>query len=324
MFLRLLKYGGLIIVFAGLAAVGAYFAVTLMVREEATVVVPDLRGKNVVKALTELTNLGLNIRVTQSFYSDTIPENDVVDQQPEPGTEVKKGRDVRLILSKGAKVVLVPDLSGLAADQAGAILEDNGLCTGVVSHTHSTGQADGFVIAQDPEPGGHIGRTTCVDMLVSLGPAASMHAVPDLKGQNLASAVFRIEQSGFTLGEVINRHQGDQPFDTIVDQFPLPGARGLQGEPIQVVINRREDRIAQSETGAEAMRSGLYRYGVPPGFLKHQITAHIQMGDVNLKIFDKMVRPDREIWLLVPRNTDVTLMLYDNGLLADSQRFAAW
>jgi eukaryotic-like serine/threonine-protein kinase len=63
---------------------------TLIIKSEDTVIVPELIGKDVVSALERLTELELNAKVKGSEYSTEFPKNHVVFQDPQPGSEIKK------------------------------------------------------------------------------------------------------------------------------------------------------------------------------------------------------------------------------------------
>ena len=90
--------------------IGAYLTITLIIKSEDTVVIPEITGKELVYALEILSDLELNTKVKGSEYSADIPKNHIVFQEPEPGTEIKKGRDVRIIISKGARTIPMPNL----------------------------------------------------------------------------------------------------------------------------------------------------------------------------------------------------------------------
>ena len=117
--------------------VSAYIALTFIIKSEDTVIVPDLTGKDLVYSLELLTNLGLNTKVRGSEYSETVPKNHIIFQDPDPGSEIKKDRDIRIIISKGPQNVIMPNLEGISIQQARIIAEENGLCVGKISHTYS-------------------------------------------------------------------------------------------------------------------------------------------------------------------------------------------
>ena len=109
MIARIIKIVGLAVVFIIIAGASAYFTLTLVIKSEEAVIVPELVGKDVVYALETLTDLELNTKVKGSEYNNDLPKHHVIYQDPEPGTEIKKGRDVRIIISKGSKSIIMPN-----------------------------------------------------------------------------------------------------------------------------------------------------------------------------------------------------------------------
>ena len=63
----LLKIIIISIIFVLVAVISGYLALTLLVKSEDVVVVPDLIGKDAIYALEVLTDLGLNIKVKLSL-----------------------------------------------------------------------------------------------------------------------------------------------------------------------------------------------------------------------------------------------------------------
>ena len=110
---RFFKIGLFVAIFMAAAGLGTYTAVHLLIHGENSVIVPDLQGKEVVYALEILSDLGLNTKVKGSRYSPAIPKNHIIAQAPDPGTEIKRGRDVRLVISKGPYAVVIPNLIGM-------------------------------------------------------------------------------------------------------------------------------------------------------------------------------------------------------------------
>ena len=78
---RAVKFAALLIAFLAITAASAYLALTLIIKSEATVIVPELVGKEVVYALELLTGLELDIKVKGSEYSSSIPKHHVIFQQ---------------------------------------------------------------------------------------------------------------------------------------------------------------------------------------------------------------------------------------------------
>ena len=137
MIAKIAKLGILGLVFLIAAGISAYLTLTVIIKSEDTVIVPDLVGKDVVSALEMLTDLQLNTKVYGSEYNQEFPKNHVTFQEPEAGAEIKKDRDVRIIISKGAKTIRMPNIVSLSEQQARMIIEENGLTRGQMSRIKS-------------------------------------------------------------------------------------------------------------------------------------------------------------------------------------------
>lgn len=66
-----------------------------------TVAVPNLRGVNIATSTQTLLSQGLSVALGQTEFSDTIPMNAVVSQDPPAGSLVAPGTTVRVSLSRG-------------------------------------------------------------------------------------------------------------------------------------------------------------------------------------------------------------------------------
>ena len=323
MITRIIKIAAVFLAFVLVAGLSAYVALTLIIKSEDTVVVPDLGGKNVVYVLEFLTDLGLNTKVKGSEYSADVPKNHVIFQEPEPGTEIKKGRDVRIILSKGAKTILVPNLKGLSVQQSRIILEENGLCQGEISSTYIQSIKKDEIMAQVPSPGTLIARSACVNLLVSMGIRPQAYMMPDLIGLSLDEAIPLIERSNLVLEDIKSVFHEDKAQNTVVRQEPLAGHRVFEGNAVSLVINRKSDQKDQPYLSGKYGVS-LFRYRLKNGFLKRHIRVRLNSFSVSNDIFDDVMKPGEEVWLLVPKNVNASVLLYENDELIKTEVFNAW
>jgi serine/threonine-protein kinase len=320
---RIIKIAALFVAFILVVGISAYFALTLVIKSEDTVVVPDIEGKNVVYVLEFLTGLGLNTKVKGSEYSADVPKNHVILQEPEPGAEIKKGRDVRIILSKGTKTILVPNLSELSVQQSRIILEENGLCQGELSTTYSKSVKKDEIIAQVPSPGTLIIRGECVQLLVSMGIRPTGYMMPDLIGLSLDDAIPLIERSDLVLENIRSIFYKEKPLHTIVEQDPSAGYRVFEKSAVSLVINRKSNGKGQPYLSG-AYGISLFRYRLNHGFLKRRIRIRLNSFGVSNDIVDELMRPGEEVWLLIPKNVDATVLVYENDKLIKTDVFDSW
>jgi beta-lactam-binding protein with PASTA domain len=315
---RVLKIAILFFGFILIVGASAYLTLTMIIKSEDTVVVPDLAGKNVVYVLELLTDLGLNTKIEGSEYSTEMPKNNVIFQEPEPGSEIKKGRDVRIIISKGPKSILMPNLEKLSVQQARIILEENSLCQGQISSTYSNHIRKDSVIAQVPSAGTMITRNECINLLVSLGIRPQVYKMPDLEGRSLDSAIPLIESNNLTVGKIKSVFYKDKPLNTIIAQEPLSGYFVSDGGIVDLVINRKPGRQGHDNL-AGSPGGSFFRYRVNDGFLKRHIRVVLNSFGVSNTIFDEFIKPGEEIRLIIPDNDNTTLFLYKDDKLIKTQ-----
>ncbi len=308
---RLARIAAVVLAFLAVTAVTAYFTLNFIVRGTGTQVVPDLTGKDVVSVLEELSDLDLNTKIGGLEYSPDIPANHVISQDPPAGSEVRRGRSVRIVISRGPATVQVPNLRGLVLDQAETLLESNGLCSGRKSHLHHTVAAAGTVAAQAPLAGRLVTRGTCVDLLVSLGPRPGAVVMPRLDGLRVEDAVALLQGVGLATGRIRYAVDHEKPPGAVIGQQPPAGYRAVLNSAVDLRISRRS-ATARPPGGKNEY---LFRYRVGGGFLRRHIRVEWKTATLSTDLFDAYVAPGRELWLLVPSWRDGTLLLYRNGRL---------
>ena len=320
---RFAKISALLIVFLIITGTTAYLTLTFIIKSEDTVVVPDLLGKDVVYSLEVLTDLGLNTKIKGSEYSDDFPKNQVILQEPLPGSEIKKGRDIRILLSKGPKVITMPNVTGLPVRQARLLLEESGLCPGRDAYVHDDELADkDVVIAQDPLHSILVNRGRCVNLLVSMGQRPRAYQMPDLKGLSVDEAVIYIERSHLQVGRFRYEIHQDKPDNVIIGQYPNSGYRVIDKSPVDLMVNRKPGPNPGSGSD-QTQRSGFFRYKTDSGFLNRHVQARLDSMGVSSELYNGFMGPDQELWLLVPTNTIATLFLYIDGELVKTQVYNA-
>ncbi|MEW5724866.1 MAG: PASTA domain-containing protein [Thermodesulfobacteriota bacterium] len=272
----------------------AYATVVLLVEAPAEVEVPDLRGLDGIAALRTLSDLGLNLKVKAADFSDTVPKDHVVSQEPTPGSRLKRKRDVKVVLSKGSAAVSLPDLRGLSLAQASSILAQSRLDTGLVSYTYGQGAEQGRdrVLAQVPEPMSSVPVGTKVDLLLSLGPRPYFMAMPDLTGEPYSTALTALERAGLALGRLETQFLPTWPAETVVVQYPRPGTMVARGALVRLTINRTR------EADPEDYSFHLLEYQIPFGVLKREIRFRVTLGPYLWDLHEEWHGPGEKVRVL--------------------------
>jgi beta-lactam-binding protein with PASTA domain len=110
----------------------------------------DLIGKSQADSAAELQQLGFSVGSTRLQSSDK-PSGEVIDTSPRPGTSVRSGSLVTLIVSKGPQAAPVPDLRGFDTQTAVATLRSAGFKPVVLTEDTNNRANDGIVLSESPE-----------------------------------------------------------------------------------------------------------------------------------------------------------------------------
>lgn len=122
--------------------------------------VPNVAGKTAQQAEDELERIGLEADVSEEF-SARVDKGLVIRTQPGSGASVERGGTVKVVVSKGQDLVVVPEFRGRTFEQFKQALIDAGLLPDEVS-----GSARGKPSASDPEPGERVERGSTVDIFL--------------------------------------------------------------------------------------------------------------------------------------------------------------
>ncbi|MBU0992356.1 MAG: PASTA domain-containing protein [Proteobacteria bacterium] len=142
---------------------------------------------------TSLDGIDLVCQVVTQ-YSDTVPEGEVISQDPVPGTVVSCGSTITLIVSTGCQMTTVPDLAGLSEDEAKASVNNASL---IYSESYEvTGSKKGYVFSQTPLPGTGICEAETVSFVVSLNNPPTANAGLDQPDVDLGD--IHLDASGST------------------------------------------------------------------------------------------------------------------------------
>ena len=138
--------------------------------------------------------------------------------------------------------------------------------------------------------------------------------MPDMKGTSLNHAILLLEKYNLLTGQVTSVFHKHKPNNMIVLQNPRAGDRVLEGSSVDLVISRRHDRVDTSFLkGTTGIR--LFRYRLENGFLRKRIRINVNCFGMQNDFFNKLVKPGKEIWVLIPRFTDATILLYEEETL---------
>ncbi len=214
------------------ALLSAFVAVRFTARGT-SVKVPALAGLDVKLAQENASRKGLETEIVEEKWSDVQPAGTVISQTPAADTKTKRGRRVRLTVSRGSKILAMPELSGRALDEARFVLRQAGLRMSGISTVPSAAGKD-VVLAQNPTAGLQVPRDRPVTVLVSGGPAAPGFAIPHVTGLPVPEALDALRHAGLRITEVSRITSTVLAAGTVLAQDPPGGWRAVPGDEVKL------------------------------------------------------------------------------------------
>ena len=192
--------------------------------------VPDVRGRSSTDAVAVLNDAGLEADVHQVPSRE--PEGTVVAQAPKPEQTVRLGTEVRINVSSGPELVVVPSVLGRPYEDAAATLQNAGFS--IARADVENDEPRGTVVGQNPEGNTPQPKGSKVTLSVSRGPTTTQ--VPDVIGFSEESARSALEGEGFTVR--VRRRDVSTPeeADVVLEQFPAAGETGDAGSVVAITV----------------------------------------------------------------------------------------
>ena len=149
--------------------IGTYVDLWVSLGPAATV--PKVIGDPCYVAYQDIADACLAVGLVTYEQSETVSKYYIIDQDPDPCTEVGVGTEVDLWISLGpAPRTIVPKLIGDPCYVAYQDIEDACLAVGIVTYEFNKEQPLDYVFAQVPDPCAEVLYNTEVDVWISLGP----------------------------------------------------------------------------------------------------------------------------------------------------------
>jgi beta-lactam-binding protein with PASTA domain len=199
--------------------------------------VPDLQGLRLDEAKSALKERGLELRVIREEYSLKSSPGTIISQFPEPGSRVKKGRRIRVVLSKGGEKATVPELTGMTLRQAELTLEARGLLIGEPIYISTDTLPAGEVINSFPAAGTTVPLDIEVRVLINQADTLEIVKVPQLRGENIKEVSAKLEELGLRMGRVRYRVKNHLLPGTVLDQIPKEGAEVKRGSIVELEVS---------------------------------------------------------------------------------------
>lgn len=283
------------------------------------VTIPNVEGKNVVQAQTELTEVGLKWELYNQASLEV--EKDKVIKQLPSGMKTKKGNIIKLWVSTGAELQTMDDYKGKSFDQVKDALLQVGLKDiQILRQDVPSDEPEGSIIQQAPKAGDQYDPTK-VNMAFTVSKGREKIIMPDLTGNTLnqVNANLQVLKLKLLPENISYKPNFQQKKGLVYDQFPYkagdevdPGATDLK-----IFIS-----TGLPDNAAE------YLYNLPPIAPKKEGTASavkIVVNDArgeNEFITKQITKPESfNVPVVVTPDKPATIQVYLDGSMYNTYTF---
>lgn len=226
-----------LLVFLNLFFFGAVLISQVVLKGE-SVTVPEITGKTMAEARSDLIKKDLTLSSRGTEFSDTVDKGLIINQDPPAGTPLRVTGAVKVVFSSGSRSVKVPDLIGKSLETCMSALHDSGLIRGYIAQIHTKRYPAGRVLAQKPDADAAADRNAPVNLLVSQGGQEDWFIMPDVTSKKATALIGQLKTSGFQVADVHYVYYPGVPSGVIVGQDPPSGYRIQKRSRISLEVSR--------------------------------------------------------------------------------------
>jgi beta-lactam-binding protein with PASTA domain len=249
---------------AALMALTALVVFFIALRGAEQTLVPDLRGKDLVEALQELQVKELYPRIQTRYSEHTDDRGAILEQDPAPGTIVKAGRRIRLVVSQGMMVNVIEDYRGRDIEEVRmdlrALFASASMSLLTIKepfmYEYSSANA-GVILEQKPMPGEPVSGPVTLEFVVSRGQEYATVRTPGLVGLDPVAAVALLEKAGLGFSFSLREARSGEGYGTVVFQDPAEGAAVRSGLSVNLLVTAPAGGFDAGEA------FGLFSYSMP-------------------------------------------------------------
>ncbi|MET7377819.1 Stk1 family PASTA domain-containing Ser/Thr kinase [Streptomyces sp. NPDC005526] len=204
---------------------------------DGTLKAPNFVGQSYSDAQRMAENSDLKLAPPTRKPCEEQPKGNVCSQDPTPGTDVKKGDTINLVVSTGAPKVAIPSVIGLGLDEAKSKLEGDDYKFNVVTKYRESSEDPNSVLDQNPVAGKEVQKGTTITLVVA--KAAEKSTVPDVTGQSCDAAKQQMQASNLT-GNCTEVETNDpNQVGKVIQTSPQAGAQVDKGSTVTMQIGKQ-------------------------------------------------------------------------------------
>lgn len=215
--------------------------------------VPEYRGMMIDDAIAQAESDDLEIQIADSIYIPGRQAGMIIDQNPKPEVQVKKGRKIFVtIVTRTPKLSNVPNVVGYSLRQAKAIIESQGFFVGRLEYVNDIATNN---VLEQRYKGRVVGSSvkipvgSAIELVVGLSQG-DVTEVPNVTGQTFSNARSSIVESYLNVGEATYdetvRNSIDSLEAKVYYQNPSVGSKLGLGKKVNIFLSKNTKKKPQT------------------------------------------------------------------------------
>ncbi len=196
--------------------------------------VPRVTGTTYEQAQSALGTAHLGASRVDAF-DETVPKGVVMSTDPGAGTEVRRGQDVAVTVSKGPERYTVPTIIGSSRTEAEARLAEVKLTVGKSTEAYDEKVQAGLIVSVKPKEGTALKRGAAVDIVISKGRKPI--EVTNFTGKPADEASKALADAGLEVDATEQANSDTVPKGSVISQSPATGTL-YKGDPVKLVVSK--------------------------------------------------------------------------------------
>ncbi len=200
-----------------------------------TVGLRDVTNYTLSDAQKDLEYDKFQVKIERKY--DQTPKDTVIAEKPKPGTKLREGSAVTLVVSNGPAPVKMPRLIGLTLDKARAIAAKDGFTINITEMAALKDIPPNVIASQDVSTGTTIPSDHSVTVNVVVSTGGGLSNVPNVVNDDYVSANTALTKAGFAVSIFYMIHPASADNGLVVEQDPAGGTPLEKGNAVKITVS---------------------------------------------------------------------------------------
>ena len=253
----------------------------------------------------------ITLDITEEFSSD-VEEGKVISQDPPylEGYVVKENSTVKIVISKGENIKIVPKVTGMAKEEAEQAIETEELKVEVVEESSSKVEA-GYVIKQEPEADKEVNAGETVKIYVSTG--IKQIIMEHVIGKAEDEAKKTLTDLGFEVN-VVYEEDTSKDDGVVLKQSIDVGETVDEGTKVTLTVNKIEKiKEGTLNINLKSLTGGVIEKDEEGNEINPTVKLRIEVNDENVYEGDQRKDIEKFTKTISGKGT-VTIKIFINGV----------